>query len=202
MGRTPGVSPLFAPSCSATDGSITVLDARLYSTATWLGVMTLSATAVIMAVAGRWGGAVVFTTFAIACGIFAAADTCQPRLSKLLLVVAAGINASGWAWGVFPTVRGYDEFAHAFTSFTLAFILVFVACRRDDGYFRDRPVLLMVTAFSVVVALGGLWEVAQLAAGVVESRFNSIHDVGFDAIGAALAAPVAAWGVRRRCAVG
>lgn len=201
MGRTTGMSPLFAPSCSATYGTVTVLDARLYSTATWLGVMAMSATAVVVAVAGRWSAAGVFTTFAVACGIFAAADMCQPRVSKLLLVVAAAINASGWAWGVFPTVRGYDELAHAFTSFTLAFILVFVACRRKDGYFRARPVLLMVMAFSVIVALGALWEVVELAAGVVETRFNSIYDIGFDAIGAALAAPVAAWGVRRRCPV-
>ena len=201
MNSSACVSPFNPSSGTAADGQIAILDARLYSTATWFGVTALSATAVVMAVGGRWGGALVFTAFASACGLFAATEMCQPRLSKLLLVVAAAINASGWAWGVFPTISGYDEVAHGFTSFTLTFILVFLACRRDGGYFRARPRLLMVVAVSVVVALGGLWEVAELAAGVVESRFNSIHDVGFDAIGAALAAPVAVWGVRRRCGI-
>ena len=201
MDSTAGASPFIPPSRTVVDGSIGALDAPLYSTAAWLGVTALSATAVVKAVAGRWGGAAVFAAFASTCGIFAATDTGQPRLSKLLLVVAAGINACGWAWGVFRVISGFDELAHGFTSFTLTFILVFIACRRGGGYFRARPGLLIVASVSVVVALGGLWEVAELAAGVVETRFNSVHDVGFDALGAALAAPVAVWGVRRRCGI-
>ena len=201
MNSTAGASPFVPPSPTTVDGSVTVLDARLYSTAAWLGVIALSATAVVMAVGERWAGALVFTAFAVACGVFAAAATGQPRLSKLLVVVAAAINAGGWHWGVFRSISGYDELAHGFTSFTLTFILIFAACRPGGGYFRARPGLLAVAAVSVVVALGGLWEVAELAAGVVETRYNSVHDVASDAIGAALAAPFAAWGVRRRCGI-
>ena len=199
MSSTAVPSPFTPPARTHADGSDVVFDAPLYSTAAWLGVMALAATAVVMAVGGTWAGVLLFTGFASACGIFAATTTRQPRSSKLLVVVAAAINACGWHWGVFRTISGYDEIAHGFTSFTLTFILVFAACRRGGGYFRARPGLLIVGAVSVVVALGALWEVAELAAGVVETRFNSVHDVGSNAIGAALAAPLATWGVRRRC---
>ncbi len=49
------------------------------------------------------------------------------------------------------------------------------------------------------IALGALWEVVELAFGVVETRRNSIKDLLMDSIGAAVAAALVVWGMRRRC---
>ena len=191
-------SSLTRPPRTAAEQYAVALDAHLYSTAAWWGITALAAAAVVTAVGGRWGDTAVFGGFALATGAFAALRGCQPRLSSLLVVVAAMINAAGWAWGIFPTVPGYDEFAHGFTCFTFAFLLGFASCGSEGGYFRNHPRLLGAAVASVAVAAGGLWEVVELTAGVAETRADRIQDIAADAIGAAVAAPVVIWGVRRR----
>ena len=181
---------------------IDALDSRGYTLAAWGGTFALMACAMVAAQKGEWRRAAVFGSFSLACAAFAVWNTPQPRLLKALFVVTAALNAAGWAWHLYRTVPGYDEVAHGFTSFTLTFCLAFIACRPEGVYFRSHPLLLCLMVVSVALALGAIWEVVELAAGVVETRFNAVDDLATDAIGAMIAAPLAVWGVRHRCGSG
>lgn len=178
---------------------IALLESKLWSVAAWAGIAMLCVGAVVSAVRANWIGAAVLIAFAAGCIAFTAWNSGLPRVFNSLVVIAAMLNAAGWAYTIFRIIPGYDETAHGFTTFTLTLILGFFAWRSTDGYFRSHPWTLAVGIASISIALGALWEVVELAFGVVETRRNSIKDLLMDSIGAAVAAALVVWGMRRRC---
>ena len=112
----------------------------------------------------------------------------------VLLVIALGIAAAGaylgwadrWAW--------YDEAIHVCTFFAISLVAslyLYGGAATDHG---RHTLVLVFTVVCVAVALGVAWEWGELAydrltgeESVIKGKFDTLLDLGMDAIGGLLA---------------
>ncbi|XZN89863.1 MAG: hypothetical protein ACM65M_19690 [Microcoleus sp.] len=170
-----------------------------YRVAAWVGQALLTI-AVIFAVShGNWQNVLGLGLFLAASVVFVVMEDRLPALFDFMFVLAALLNAGGWAWGLFYQRGLYDEIVHAFTTFAVTLALSFLAYSSMLTIFRDRKLLYVLTITSFGIAIGALWEITEWTAGlvfstdVIGSLDDTIIDLIMDSFGSGIAAITSLW---------
>lgn len=139
------------------------------------------------------------------------ADAVGSRARKsawILLLFAAAANAAGYALGLWRSPVWFDEVVHGYTIFALTLVLAFHLHGRVYTGARTHPVALTLAVASLGVAIGAVWEIAEWAydqwiapGNAILGKWDTITDLGWDTLGALVAAAVATAVVRARPAV-
>jgi len=135
-----------------------------YRFAAWIGQTLLGLAVLAAAVQGRWHNAIALALFLTVSLIFVVKDDTLPTLFDFLFVLAALLNAGGWAWGWFYAPGFYDELVHGFTMFAITLALSFLAYGSMLSIFRQHTLLYLLTITSFGIAIGALWEITEWSA--------------------------------------
>jgi hypothetical protein len=172
---------------------------RGYRTAAWVGVALLVGAIMFTLVQGQWMAAAPLVGFVAVAILFIKLEDRLPTLFDLLFVIAALVNAGGWAFKWYNTIGLYDEIAHGFTTFALTLACGYLAYRKMLTNFHDHRLLFVLTVASFGIAIGALWEIAEwvsdffVASTVVESIDDIIDDLILDSLGAIIAGILSLW---------
>ncbi|MEA5550041.1 hypothetical protein VB713_03435 [Anabaena cylindrica UHCC 0172] len=175
-----------------------------YRVIAWVGQAVLAIFVLAAAVQGKWFNALSLSFFLIVAFIFVIKDDKLPTLFDFLFVLAALLNATGWVWDLFGKPGPYDEIVHAYTTFAITLALSFLVYSSMFSLFRNHVLLYLITITSFGIAIGALWEVVEWSAGkildtqVIESLDDTIIDLIMDSLGAAFAALISLWALRKR----
>jgi len=148
---------------------------------------------------GQWMIALPLAGFFVAAFLVIKLEDRLPTLFDFLFVVAALLNAGGWAFKWYNTIGIYDELAHGFTPFAITLALGYLTYGRMLASFHQQRLLFVLTVASFGIAIGALWEVAEWAADflvaseVVENIDDIMDDLIMDSIGAVLAGVLSLW---------
>ncbi len=171
-------------------------DAKGYRVAAWAGVALLVAALVYIATMGQWVGVGVVAAFLIAAVVFIVYEDDLPALFDLLFVIAALLNAVGWAWGAFHWPGPYDEITHAFTSFAVTLSLGLLTFYSVRAHFEPHSILFVLIIASFGIAIGGVWEIFEWATGFIGTLEDTVVDLIMDTIGALAAGGLNLWALR------
>src|SRR5215210_3225767 len=94
-----------------------------YRIAAWIGQALLAVAIVVVLIKGQWMAAAALAGFLLISYLFVAFERKLPTLFDLIFVIAALINAGGWAWDLYNKPGPYDEIAHFFTIFAITLSL-------------------------------------------------------------------------------
>jgi hypothetical protein len=172
---------------------------RGYRIAAWGGVGLLTAAILGTLVQGQWLPVLPLIGFLLAAVLFIKLEDRLPSLFDFLFVLAALVNAGGWAFKWYNTIGPFDEVAHGFTTFALTLALGYLAYGRMLTSFHDQRLLFVLTIASFGIAIGALWEVTEwvadflFASQVVESINDIMDDLVMDSIGAGIAGVLTLW---------
>jgi hypothetical protein len=109
-------------------------------------------------------------------------------------MIAALINAAGWAWNLYNRPGPVDEIAHFYTIFAITLATGFILYQELMESFYDHRVMFVLTLASLGIALGALWEVIEwlsdfvLPQQIVSGLPDTMTDLLLDSAGALLAA--------------
>jgi hypothetical protein len=172
---------------------------RGYCYAAWAGTALLAVAMIAAAIGGEWMQAAPLAGFLVASILFIKLEDRLPTLFDLLFVIAALLNAGGWAFKWYNTVGPYDEIAHGFTTFAITLALGYLAYGAMLTSFHRQHLLFVLTIASFGIAIGALWELAEWAADfvvaseVVENIDDIMDDLIMDSIGAVAAGWLGLW---------
>jgi hypothetical protein len=159
------------------------------------GLQALLAIAIVVVlIRGQWLPAAALAGFLVISFLFVKLERKLPTLFDLVFMIAALINAGGWAWDLYNKPGPYDEIAHFFTIFAITLALGFLLYRELMESFYNHRVMFVLTIASLGIAIGALWEVAEWLADfvipkqIVSGLFDTITDIILDSAGAVLAA--------------
>ena len=175
-----------------------------YRIAAWAGQALLAIAIVVVLIKGQWLPAAALGGFLVISYLFVAFERKLPTLFDLIFVVAALINAGGWAWDLYNKPGPYDEIAHFYTIFAITLAVGFLMYDELMESFYTHRVLFVITIASLGIALGALWEVTEWLADfvtpkqIVSGLFDTITDIMLDSAGAILAAFLNLWGLHER----
>ena len=175
---------------------------RGYRVAAWVGQALLTIAVIVAVSQGKWENVLGLGLFLAASVVFVVMEDRLPALFDFLFVLAALLNAGGWAWGLFYQRGPYDEIVHAFTMFAVTLALSFLAYSSMLTIFRDRKLLYLLTITSFGIAIGALWEITEWTAGIVLSTEvigsldDTIIDLIMDSLGSAIAAITSLWALQ------
>jgi hypothetical protein len=149
---------------------------------------------VVVLIQGKWLPAAALAGFLVVSFLFVKLDRKLPNIFDFIFMIAALINAGGWAWDLYNKPGPYDEIAHFFTMFaiTLAFGYLLYSDLMESFY--KRRWLFVLTIASLGIAIGALWEVSEWLADfvipkqIVSGLSDTITDIMLDSAGALLAA--------------
>lgn len=165
-----------------------------FRVAAWAGQGLLAIAIVVVLFQGEWLQAAALGGFLIASFAFVRFDRRLPTLFDLMFVIAALINAGGWAWDWYNQPGLYDEVAHFFTMFAITLSFGYLLYTELMQSFYKHRILFVVTIASLGIAIGALWEVAEWTADffvekqIVSGLDDTITDIILDSAGATLAA--------------
>lgn len=165
-----------------------------YRTAAWFGQLLLAGAIVFVLIQRQWFAAASLTGFLLVSLAFLKLERKLPRLFDLLFVIAALINAGGWAWDWFNKPGLYDEVAHSYTLFAITLAIGFLLFDRLFASFYDHRVLFIVIIACLGISIGAWWEVVEWVADfftpkqIVSGIDDTITDLMLDSAGALLAA--------------
>lgn len=109
------------------------------------------------------------------------------------VVVAALANIAGYLWNLYERISWFDEVLHAFTSFALTLPLALSLYGMVLSGAGSHPILFILTAASLGVAVGVLWEIAEwgydqmVAGNVIKGKTDTMLDLIVDALGSVVA---------------
>jgi hypothetical protein len=175
-----------------------------YRTAAWFGQALLVIAIVVVLFKGQWFAAGSLAGFLLLSYLFVAFERKLPTLFDLIVVIAALINAGGWAWDLYNKPGPYDEIAHFYTIFAITLAVGFMLYDELMESFYTHRVLFVITIASLGIALGALWEVTEWLADfvtpkqIVSGLFDTITDIILDSLGAIIAALLNLWGLHER----
>ena len=172
-----------------------------YRALAW-GLQGLLAVAIVVVlIQGKWLPAATLGGFLLVSFLFVKLERKLPTLFDLVFMIAALINAGGWAWDLYNQPGPYDEIAHFYTIFAITLATGYLLYSELMGSFRDHRVLFVITIASLGIAIGALWEVGEWLADfvtpkqIVSGLFDTITDIMLDSAGAVLAALLNLWGL-------
>jgi hypothetical protein len=176
-------------------------DWKGYRTLAWVLQGLLAIAIVVLLIQGKWLPAVTLGGFLLIAFLFVKLEDKLPTVFDLIFMIAALINAGGWAWDLYNQSGPYDEIAHFFTSFAITLAFGFLLYRELMESFYNHRVMFVLTIASLGIALGTLWEIIEwLADFVVEKQivsglFDTVTDLILDSAGALLAALLNLYGL-------
>jgi hypothetical protein len=167
---------------------------RGYRTLAWIlqGLLALAIVAVLFQ--GKWLPALTLGGFLLVSFLFVKLEHKLPNIFDLIFMIAALINAGGWAWDLYNKPGPYDEIAHFFTVFAITLAFGFLLYHELMESFYDRPILFVLTIASLGLALGALWETIEwlsdfvIPKQIVSDLVDTETDLILDGLGALLAA--------------
>lgn len=165
---------------------------------TWGCLAILLGAVVWSAAMERWRDFAVLGVYALLSVIFLLARNRLPALFSLLFVLAALINAAGFAFGLWDRIPGYDPLAHGYTTFAATLAAGFLTFYSVRSSFTRERFVSTVSLFSFGVMLGVLWEVFEWSVGVEQTYSGAIQDLVLNMAGAALACLLTIRLVRRK----
>ena len=174
-----------------------------YRFAAWVGQTLLAIAVLAAAVQGKWQNAIALALFLTVSLVFVVKDDRLPTSFDFLFVLAALLNAGGWAWGWFYAPGLYDELVHGFTMFAITLALSFLAYGSMLSLFRQHTLLYLLTIASFGIAIGALWEITEWSAGkilsteVIGSVDDTVIDLIMDALGSGLASITSLWALQK-----
>jgi len=175
-----------------------------YRIAAWAGQALLAVAIGMVVIQGQWLAAACLAGFLGAALLFMRFKRKLPSLFDLLFVIAALINAGGWAWNLYNQPGPYDEIAHFYTMFAITLAAGFLLYGELMEGFSSHRVLLVLIIASLGIALGALWEITEWLADfltpkqIVSGLTDTITDLMLDSGGALLAALLNLWGLHER----
>ncbi len=175
-----------------------------YRIAAWACQALLAVAIGMVVIQGQWLAAACLAGFLGAALLLMRFTRKLPTLFDLLFVIAALINAGGWAWDLYNQPGPYDEIAHFYTMFAITLAAGFLLYGDlMEGFSRHRVLLVLIIA-SLGIALGALWEITEWLADfltpkqIVAGLTDTITDLMLDSGGALLAALLNLWGLHER----
>ena len=175
-----------------------------YRTAAWIGQALLVIAIIVVLIQGQWLAAATLAGFLVISYLFVAFERKLPTLFDLIFVIAALINAGGWAWDLYNQPGPYDEIAHFYTIFAIPLAVGFLLYGELMESFATHRVLFVITIASFGIALGALWEVTEWLADfatpkqIVSGLVDTITDIILDSGGAIVAAFLNLWGLNEQ----
>lgn len=172
-----------------------------YRVAAWAGQALLGVAMIAVLLQGQWLPAAALAGFLVLSYLFMAFERKLPTLFDLIFVIAALINAGGWAWDLYNKPGPYDEIAHFYTIFAITLAAGYLLYGELMTMFFKHRVVFVVTIASLGIALGALWEVTEWLADfvipkqIVSGLFDTITDIILDSAGAILAALLNLYGL-------
>jgi len=169
-------------------------DWKGYRALAWVLQGLLAIAIVVVLIQGKWLPAAALAGFLVVSFLFVKLDHKLPNIFDLIFMIAALINAGGWAWDLYNKPGPYDEIAHFFTIFAITLAFGFLLYRELMESFFNRRVMFVLTIASLGIAIGALWEVIEWLADfvvpkqIVSGLFDTITDIILDSAGALLAA--------------
>lgn len=165
-----------------------------YRFAAWAGQALLAVGIVVVLFQRQWWAAASLAGFLVLSYLFVAFERKLPALFDLLFVIAALINAGGWAWDLYNKPGPVDEIAHFFTIFAITLAAGYLLYGDLMAGFSNRRVLIVLIIASLGIAIGALWEIFEWAVDfiiprqIVSGLYDTITDMILDSAGAILAA--------------
>ena len=165
-----------------------------YRTLAWVLQALLAIAIVVLLIQSKWLPTLTLGGFLLVSFLFVKLDRKLPNIFDLIFMIAALINAGGWAWDLYNQPGPYDEIAHFFTVFAITLALGFLLYRELMEGFYDHRVMFVLTIASLGIALGTLWEIIEwladfmVAKQIVSGLFDTETDLILDGAGALLAA--------------
>jgi hypothetical protein len=173
------------------------LDAHGLRVTAWICIAVLSVAAVIAVWRGYWGNVAILGGFAIGTALFLASER-LPSLFALLFVLAAFINAASWALGLWSLFPVYDNLVHAYTTFAGTITAGYLAYRSKTVRFNSIGWLFILSISTFGIGFGVFWEFFEWAAGMNSTYRDVMMDLLMDSLGAAVAAVLSGYAVRRQ----
>ena len=170
-------------------------DSGTFRALAWIGVILQAAALVFVVVSQRWGGLPSIGIFVVLSLLFLLMKERVPSLISFLVVVAAIVNAGGWAWEWFALVW-FDEVVHSFSSLAVVAALLCMAWGWGWLTHPGRTGSVVLMAMAVGLGLGILWEIVE-ATFVSLTLLDTISDIVLDVIGAAIGGLLADWAMQR-----
>jgi hypothetical protein len=152
----------------------------------------------------QWLPAASLGGFLLASYLFVAFERKLPSLFDLIFVIAALINAGGWAWDLFNKPGPYDEITHFYTIFAITLAIGYMLYTELMAGINGRRALFVIMVASLGITIGSLWEVTEWVADffvpkqIVSGLFDTVTDIILDSAGAFLAALLNLWGLHER----
>lgn len=161
-------------------------DSAAWRMLAWAGVALQGVGLLFVLWSQQWNGAWTIALFlGLSTGFLLMQDR-LPGLIDFLVVLAALLNAGGWAWEWYQTFAWFDEFVHGFTSFAVVAAIAWIAWSRRWITAASGSKAFILQAAAIGFGLGVVWE-------IVESLFlnltfwDTIVDLIMDTLGAAVA---------------
>lgn len=148
----------------------------------------------------RWsenlGGLWIILGFLTGSIIFLLVIRRLPSLLAFVAILAAVVNAGGWAWSWYDAVPWFDELVHTYSPFAIVAVLMFWFWR--VGWVTARPASgkWVILAAGCGLAVGVSWE-------ILESLFidlrpqDTIVDLVLDTVGASMGGWLSGWVIQR-----
>jgi hypothetical protein len=172
----------------------TSTDWKGYRILAWVLQGLLGIAIAVVLIQGKWLPAAALAGFLVISFLFVKLENKLPTIFDLVFMIAALINAGGWAWDLYNQPGLYDEVAHFFTIFAITLAFGFLLYRELMESFFNRRFMFILTIASLGIAIGSLWEVIEWLADfvipkqIVSGLFDTITDIILDSLGAILAA--------------
>src|SRR4051794_24082204 len=116
-----------------------------YRKIAWLLQGLLAIAIVVVAIQGKWQAVAALAGFLLVSFAFIKLDRKLPNLFDLLFMLAALINAGGWAWDLYNQPGPYDEIAHFYTIFAITLAFGFLLYGDLMESFYKHPILFVIT---------------------------------------------------------
>ncbi|WP_137388787.1 hypothetical protein [Rhodoligotrophos defluvii] len=167
----------------------------------WLGVLLQAIAFVAVLWLQRWNGAWAIAAFFVVSLTFLLIQDRLPGLLKLLVILAAILNALGWSFDYFNRVVWYDEVVHVFSSLAVMSAIGHLGWTRGVIGGAPQSFTFICTIVAIGFGLGVAWEIIEMI--FLNLRVgDTIVDLVLDVLGAAGGALLAGWVIGRQQRLG
>lgn len=168
------------------------------SVAPWIGMSFIGVVGLWLLIEGEWlRGLLAGILFGCAFFFFMASKRVPVKYSALLILICA-FNAAGVKWRLYDSMFFFDEAAHFITAFAITPCCAYFLLAPILGSFRGHKIAFVLLSTSLGLAIGALWEIFELSAGISATYVDTISDLALDAAGAFLAAIWASMDIKER----
>lgn len=172
------------------------VDSATWRALAWGGVVLQAAALVAVWWLQRWNGLWTIGGFLIVSLAFMMIQDRLPSLLDFLVVLAALLNAGGWAWNWFDLFVWFDEFIHFFTGFAGMAALGYVLWTRGTIKAEPGSGAFVLRVALIGLGLGIVWEIAE-SLFLNLTFLDTIVDLVMDTLGAALGGWLAGWALNQ-----